>query len=110
MDLVQGPPGTGKTFVGALVADAIVRNTSETILCVCYTNHALDQFLEARLDKGITDIVRIGSRSKSKRLENYNLFSLKSKSRTPDTEFRRIMSLRGEEDTCKQKVSGDVDV
>ena len=56
--LIQGPPGTGKTHVGAMVCDAITRRSQETILCVCYTNHALDQFLEALLDKGITDIVR----------------------------------------------------
>jgi hypothetical protein len=38
----------------------------------CYTNHALDQFLEHLL--GVTDrIVRIGSRSKSEQLEQYNL-------------------------------------
>ncbi|KXZ51993.1 hypothetical protein GPECTOR_10g1015 [Gonium pectorale] len=63
--LVQGPPGTGKTFVGVLLCDALLRHSSETILVVCYTNHALDQFLEALLDKGITDVVRIGGRSKS---------------------------------------------
>ncbi|KXZ51992.1 hypothetical protein GPECTOR_10g1014 [Gonium pectorale] len=63
--LVQGPPGTGKTFVGVLLCDALLRHSSETILVVCYTNHALDQFLEALLEKGITDIVRIGGRSKS---------------------------------------------
>ena len=56
--LIQGPPGTGKTHVGAMVCDAIARRSKETILCVCYTNHALDQFLESLLDKGITDIVR----------------------------------------------------
>jgi len=31
----------------------ILKHSKETILCVCYTNHALDQFLEALLDKGI---------------------------------------------------------
>ncbi|GFH22994.1 uncharacterized protein HaLaN_20538, partial [Haematococcus lacustris] len=58
--LIQGPPGTGKTFIGVMLSQAIVRHSQETILCVCYTNHALDQFLEALLDKGIKDIVRIG--------------------------------------------------
>ncbi|GFH23954.1 uncharacterized protein HaLaN_21658 [Haematococcus lacustris] len=58
--LIQGPPGTGKTFIGVMLSPAIVRHSQETILCVCYTNHALDQFLEALLDKGIKDIVRIG--------------------------------------------------
>ncbi len=51
--------------MGALLCDAIVRHSEETILCVCYTNHALDQFLEALLAKGIKDIVRIGGRSNS---------------------------------------------
>jgi hypothetical protein len=63
------------------LCDLILKHSSASILCVCYTNHALDQFLEALLDKGITDIVRIGSRSKSKRLEQYNLRDLDQKSR-----------------------------
>jgi Rad3-related DNA helicase len=74
--LIQGPPGTGKTYVGVQLCDILLRNTSETILCVCYTNHALDQFLEALLDKGVKDIVRIGGRSKSERLQPYNLKEL----------------------------------
>lgn len=96
--------------VGALVADAIVRRSSETLLCVCYTNHALDQFLEALLSKGITSIVRIGSRSKSQQLENYNLFNLmgsrssSQRTRLPTNEFRRVTSLRQEEDKFKEKV------
>ncbi|KAG1675263.1 hypothetical protein FOA52_016294 [Chlamydomonas sp. UWO 241] len=71
--LIQGPPGTGKTYV---VADAIVRLSEETILCVCYTNHALDQFREALLDKGIMEVVRIGGASKSARLQPFNLWEL----------------------------------
>jgi len=46
---------------------------SGPILCICYTNHALDQFLEHLLDKDITRIIRIGSRSKSKRMDTYSL-------------------------------------
>lgn len=46
------------------------------ILCICYTNHALDQFLEHLLDENVTSIVRVGARSKSERLEDYNLASL----------------------------------
>jgi hypothetical protein len=50
--LIQGPPGTGKTFVGLKVTQAILENTRVAgrrrtpILVMCYTNHALDQFLE----------------------------------------------------------------
>jgi hypothetical protein len=41
---------------------------------VCYTNHALDQLLEDLLDNGITSqIIRVGSQSKSKRLQPLNL-------------------------------------
>lgn len=43
------------------------------IVCVCYTNHALDQFLESLLDAGIEDIVRVGGGSKSERLQELNL-------------------------------------
>ncbi|RYC63358.1 hypothetical protein CHU98_g2843 [Xylaria longipes] len=43
------------------------------ILCVCYTNHALDQLLEHLWHRGITQIIRIGSRSKSTLLEDVKL-------------------------------------
>lgn len=42
-----------------------------------FTNHALDQLLEGLLDKKITSqIVRIGSQSKSTRLGPFNLNSV----------------------------------
>ncbi|KAI6121070.1 P-loop containing nucleoside triphosphate hydrolase protein [Pisolithus sp. B1] len=66
VSLIQGPPGTGKSFIGALLAKALHMYTSQTILVVCYTNHALDQFLEDLIGIGIPrqDIVRFGSRAK----------------------------------------------
>ena len=76
VSLIQGPPGTGKSFIGALVAQMIRENTEESILCVCYTNHALDQFLEHLLDTGETKIVRIGGRSKSEKVKQYQLSCL----------------------------------
>jgi hypothetical protein len=51
-------------------------NTDESILCVCYTNHALDQFLEHLCDNGEEKIVRIGGRSKSEKLQRFNLRDL----------------------------------
>ena len=63
VSLIQGPPGTGKTFIGGLIAQIILQNSSEKILCVCYTNHALDQFLEHMLDYGANNVVRLGGRS-----------------------------------------------
>ncbi|KAK6440096.1 hypothetical protein LTR95_003679 [Oleoguttula sp. CCFEE 5521] len=65
VSLIQGPPGTGKSFIGALLSKALVEHSSEKILVICYTNHALDQFLEALLDVGIPGdgMVRLGSKS-----------------------------------------------
>lgn len=39
----------------------------------CYTNHALDQFLEHLIEIGIEKVIRIGSKSKSTQLEGKNL-------------------------------------
>lgn len=63
--LVQGPPGTGKSFLGALLAKAIYKFTEQTILVVCYTNHALDDILTGLMDIGIpqTSMVRLGGKS-----------------------------------------------
>lgn len=67
VSLIQGPPGTGKSIIGALVAKAIHQLTKQKILVVCYTNHALDQFLEDLIDIGISreEMVRLGSARKS---------------------------------------------
>ncbi|CAE7684935.1 Znfx1 [Symbiodinium sp. CCMP2592] len=79
MALIQGPPGTGKTFVGLKIVQAILDNTKvlrhSPVLVVCYTNHALDQFLEG-IFKFCENIVRIGSRSKSEQMMRRNLKEL----------------------------------
>ena len=83
ISLIQGPPsethcqlssnlthvnlciGTGKSFIGALLSKAFLAHTIETILVLCYTNHALDQFLEDILDMSVAeeDMLRLGSKS-----------------------------------------------
>ncbi|KIK99652.1 hypothetical protein PAXRUDRAFT_30364 [Paxillus rubicundulus Ve08.2h10] len=62
VSLIQGPPGTGKSFIGALLAKALHNFTEQTILVVCHTDHALDQFLEDLLKIEIpeSNIVRLG--------------------------------------------------
>ncbi|XP_046388092.1 NFX1-type zinc finger-containing protein 1-like [Ischnura elegans] len=74
--VIQGPPGTGKTYLGLKIAEVLLDNTLEwqrgPILVVCYTNHALDQFLEGILSF-TRNIVRIGSQSKNEKLDDYNL-------------------------------------
>ncbi|KAG0025767.1 hypothetical protein BGZ81_006855 [Podila clonocystis] len=78
--VINGPPGTGKTWIGVALMQVLLHNKKKSdcgpILCICYTNHALDQFLEHLLDKDIFDIVRVGARSKSEKLEQYNLQAL----------------------------------
>ncbi|KAI1129725.1 hypothetical protein F5Y10DRAFT_290554 [Nemania abortiva] len=75
--VIQGPPGTGKSWTGEAILKVLLDNRSHAqigpILCVCYTNHALDQLLEHLWNRGITQIIRIGSRSKSTLLEDVNL-------------------------------------
>lgn len=79
--VIQGPPGTGKTFIGVKIASTLLKNLSlegTPMLIICYTNHALDQFLEGIL-KITNNIVRLGSQSKNKTLEQYTLNSMRTK-------------------------------
>ncbi|OTB05196.1 hypothetical protein M426DRAFT_320004 [Hypoxylon sp. CI-4A] len=74
--IIQGPPGTGKSFTGEKIIKALLANKENArlgpILCVCYTNHALDQLL-VHLFREKVKIIRIGSRSKVEELEGVNL-------------------------------------
>ena len=86
ISIVQGPPGTGKTYIGLKIAEVLLLNSDfwnkgrGPILVLCYTNHALDQFLEGIL-KFNDEIVRVGSRSKNEALEKFNISNLKRTSR-----------------------------
>ena len=100
--VIQGPPGTGKTFIGLRIAKALLQNKSiwhhreqrteneainptgsrkhSPMLVVCYTNHALDQFLEGIIP--FTDsVTRVGGRGKSESLERFNLNARKKVSK-----------------------------
>ncbi|ORY69045.1 uncharacterized protein BCR38DRAFT_455826 [Pseudomassariella vexata] len=65
--LIQGPPGTGKSFTGEKIIKVLLANKKKAglgpILCL----------LEHLLDDGVKKIIRIGSRSKSERLEQLNI-------------------------------------
>ena len=79
--VIQGPPGTGKTYVGTIIVRCLLENRNiwdpqrnSPMLMVCYTNHALDQFLEKVLEfLPSREIIRVGTRSKSEKLESCNL-------------------------------------
>ncbi|EAW75661.1 zinc finger, NFX1-type containing 1, isoform CRA_a, partial [Homo sapiens] len=94
--IIQGPPGTGKTYVGLKIVQALLTNESVwqislqkfPILVVCYTNHALDQFLEGIYNCQKTSIVRVGGRSNSEILKQFTLRELRNK-----REFRRNLPM-----------------
>ena len=75
--LIQGPPGTGKSYTGVAIIKALLHNREAAdlgpIICVCYTNHALDQLLEHLVKDGVKQVIRLGSRSKSDLLQNLTL-------------------------------------
>ncbi|KAM5490751.1 hypothetical protein McaMca56_007903 [Microsporum canis] len=74
---IQGPPGTGKSFIGIRLMRVLLACKKKSklgpVVVVCYTNHALDQFLEELVQAGVEKIIRIGGQSKSKVLEGKNL-------------------------------------
>ncbi|RYP53611.1 hypothetical protein DL768_001475 [Monosporascus sp. mg162] len=82
--LIQGPPGTGKSHLGAQLVRILLRTKSEArlgpIIVICFTNHALDQFLERLIEFGVDNVVRIGSQSQSQILRDKNLEVLRSNS------------------------------
>uniref|UniRef100_H2Y581 AAA+ ATPase domain-containing protein n=1 Tax=Ciona savignyi TaxID=51511 RepID=H2Y581_CIOSA len=91
--LIQGPPGTGKTYIGLKVMRLLLANQEprifdpkNPILVVCYTNHALDQFLEGILKFNRSGIIRVGGRCKSKKLEQYTLKNRREK----NSMFQRV--------------------
>ena len=84
MSVIQGPPGTGKTYIGLKIVEILLDNKSKwdpflqsPILIVCYTNHALDQFLEGILkfnkEGESVNMVRVGGRCRSEAIQPYNL-------------------------------------
>ncbi|KAL9598762.1 MAG: hypothetical protein Q9219_004259 [cf. Caloplaca sp. 3 TL-2023] len=83
--LIQGPPGTGKSFTGVAIIKTLLENRDVAgigpVVCVCYTNHALDQLLEHLVRDGVDQLIRLGSRSKSELLQNVTLHSVSSKLR-----------------------------
>lgn len=82
--VIQGPPGTGKTYIGLKIVEGLLENRkvwdpckSSPIFVMCYTNHALDQFLEGIIDTEChgreIQVIRVGGRCKSEKVDAYNL-------------------------------------
>ena len=81
--IIQGPPGTGKTFIGLKIVQTLLHNSQvwkdennpTPILVVCFTNHALDQFLEGMMTF-TNSIVRVGSRTQSESIGKFQINKL----------------------------------
>ena len=81
VSVIQGPPGTGKTYIGLKIVEAYLKNRmvwdpekKAPILVVCFTNHALDQFLVGiqalSVNGDSPNIIRVGGRCKSEELKS----------------------------------------
>ncbi|XP_033730449.1 LOW QUALITY PROTEIN: NFX1-type zinc finger-containing protein 1-like [Pecten maximus] len=122
MALIQGPPGTGKTFVGLKIMQLLLHNsdvwrrshvieeddeTNDSILVVCYTNHALDQFLEG-VSEFCDSIVRIGGRCSNPALEPFMLSNLRKEARMkrqiPKLIWERKADCRKQMNLLKDKI------
>ena len=113
--LIQGPPGCGKTYIGLQIVRALLRNSARhgfgiwhagkaaspklgPILCISYTNHALDQFLEAIIRNNVVEadeVIRIGGRSKSEILQSCSLSHVAYTKRTGPERYQFAMLMRG---------------
>ncbi|CAG8676728.1 2955_t:CDS:2, partial [Acaulospora colombiana] len=77
--LIEGPPGTGKSYIGVQILRVLLAEKNNRsskmgpILTITYTNHALDSFLQSLLDYKIKNIVRMGSRSKSRNIKKFQI-------------------------------------
>ena len=101
ISVIQGPPGTGKTYIGYKIVQTLLQNRlvwdphkSSPILVMCYTNHALDQFLQGIIhhttslsndddEEETLSIVRIGGRSKSEKIQEHSLWNARGKTVPP---------------------------
>ena len=125
--LIQGPPGTGKTYMGIKIVEALVHNrrvwdptSTSPILVVCFTNHALDQFLngiklieverEQRApfrfrEKSIQPIriVRVGGRA-DESMANYALRNIR-KGTLPMSDFIALKEQRADLDDEAQSLT-----
>ncbi|KAK3752811.1 hypothetical protein QZH41_005176 [Actinostola sp. cb2023] len=110
--VIQGPPGTGKTYVGLRIVRALLDNRTvwdpdakSCMLMVCYTNHALDQFLEGVLEFVPDRVVRVGGRSRSELLGNHNLHELVKSTDSQRRAYRETKEFEEELERCKEPIN-----
>ena len=117
--MISGPPGCGKTFLGVRLAELFYHNRQRIdgckrpILMICYTNHALDQFLSAiikKLSLQPGQIVRVGGRSTHPEIEPFLIQKLRHqrrdiRARNEDlsAKYEILNSIRKQIDDCIMK-------
>ncbi|EXJ73565.1 uncharacterized protein A1O5_03326 [Cladophialophora psammophila CBS 110553] len=109
---IQGPPGTGKTYLGIQLMKILLHCKRKAnlgpVVIVCYTNHALDQFLEHLLAAGIKKIIRIGGQSQSTLLEDHNLRNI-SQAEMKTTNENYLLALQYSSlDEETKRIKGDL--
>ncbi|KAF3937521.1 hypothetical protein ABW19_dt0208308 [Dactylella cylindrospora] len=108
--LIQGPPGCGKSYIGIKIVSCILNNRSllnpGPIICVTYTNHALDQFLNELLKNGVTGIVRISSPSEIPEIEAlaFDNYRKANASTRPKALRMQLASVRKELEACQSSI------
>jgi len=106
--LIQGPPGTGKSYTGVAIIKALLKNRNAAklgpIICVCYTNHALDQLLEHLVKDGVEQLIRLGSRSKSELLQDLNLHHISKEMRPTKIEGHEKYQLYSKLDVALDEI------
>ncbi|XP_015379679.1 PREDICTED: NFX1-type zinc finger-containing protein 1-like [Diuraphis noxia] len=111
--IIQGPPGTGKTFIGLMIIETFIKNLycleqsnklKNPIIIVCYTNHALDQFMEGIL-KFTNNVVRIGGQTKSNIVKDYTLKNVTKTYRKSYNIFKTIKSATDEIKTIEHDIT-----
>ena len=69
-------------------------NNIDRILVVSFTNHTVDKTLEMLLDTGETSFVRLGGRSKNKRIAEFSLEKLEEASKNPPEVGAKYRNMR----------------
>lgn len=87
------------------------------LLCICYTNHALDQFLEGILKIMDTHgmdpkIVRVGGRSKSEVLSEFNLREIarRTNRQANGLTWRELKDIEGKMKQHQASISNDMQI
>ena len=105
---IQSPPGTGKSYTGVIIIKALLKNRNSAqlgpIICVCYTNYALDQLLEHLVKDGVEQLIRLGSKSKSELLQDLNFHHISKEFRPTKIESHEKYQLYTKLDTALDEI------